>query len=96
MQDKKTLDCYIVSDLRFLIERLPILPKTSPFLSAQMAMLSNFFQMFIVLGMYNFATLLGLSVKKAMNSSIAYSSIILLTACSTRFLIDRLLVFRNS
>ena len=31
-----------------------ILPETSPFLSAQMAVLSIFFQMFIVLGMYNF------------------------------------------
>jgi hypothetical protein len=30
------------------------LPKTSPFLSAQMALVSTFFQMFIVLGMYNF------------------------------------------
>ena len=33
-----------------------ILPETSPFLSAQMAMLCSFFQMFIVLGMYNFAS----------------------------------------
>ena len=32
-----------------------ILPETSPYLSAQMAVLSSFFQMFIVLGMYNFA-----------------------------------------
>ena len=32
-----------------------ILPETSPFLSAQMAVMSSFFQMFIVLGMYNFA-----------------------------------------
>ena len=30
------------------------LPETSPFLSAQMAVLSTFFQMFIVLGMYSF------------------------------------------
>ena len=30
------------------------LPETSPFLSAQMALVSTFFQMFIVLGMYNF------------------------------------------
>ena len=51
---KKKLDCYIVSDLRFLLEIQAILPETSPFLSAQMAVLSSFFQMFIVLGMYNF------------------------------------------
>ena len=31
-----------------------ILPETSPFLSDQMAVLSSFFKMFIVLGMYNF------------------------------------------
>ena len=30
------------------------LPETSPFLSAQMALVSTFFQMFIVLGMYKF------------------------------------------
>ena len=30
------------------------LPETSPFLSAQIALVSTFFQMFIVLGMYNF------------------------------------------
>ena len=30
------------------------LPEISPFLSAQMALVSTFFQMFIVLGMYNF------------------------------------------
>ena len=30
------------------------LPETSPFLSAQMTLVSTFFQMFIVLGMYNF------------------------------------------
>jgi hypothetical protein len=41
-------------DLRFLLEIQAILPETSPFLSAQMAVLSSFFQMFIVLGMYNF------------------------------------------
>ena len=32
-----------------------ILPETSPFSTAQMAVLSSFFLMFIVLGMYNFA-----------------------------------------
>jgi hypothetical protein len=51
----KKLDCYIVSDFRFLLEIQAILPETSPFLSAQMAVLSSFFQVFIVLGMYNFA-----------------------------------------
>ena len=44
----KNLDCYIVTDLRFLLEMQAILPKTSPFVSAQMAVLSSFFQMFIV------------------------------------------------
>ena len=29
------------------------LPETSPFLSAQIALVSDFFQMFILLGMYN-------------------------------------------
>ena len=52
----KKLNCYIVSDLRFLLEIQAILPETSPFLSAQMAVLSSFFQLFIVLGMYNFVS----------------------------------------
>ena len=39
---------------QFLLETQDILPKTSPFLVAQMAVLSSFFQMFIALGMYNF------------------------------------------
>ena len=50
----KELDWYIVSDFRFLLEIQAILPKTSLFLPAQMAVLYSFFQMFIVLGMYNF------------------------------------------
>ena len=50
------LDCYIVSDLRFLLEIQAILPETSPFSSTQMAVLSSFFQMFIVFGMYNFGS----------------------------------------
>ena len=50
----KKLECYIVSGLRFLLEIQAILPETSPFSFVQMAMLSSFFQMFIVLGMYNF------------------------------------------
>ena len=45
----------IASDLSFLLEIQAIPPKISPFLSAQMAVLSNFYQMFIVIGMYNFA-----------------------------------------
>ena len=50
----KKLDCYIVPHLRFLLEILQaILPETSPFLSSQMAVLSSFFQIFMVLGMYN-------------------------------------------
>ena len=51
---KKNLDCNIVSDLKFLLEIQAILPETSPILSAQMAVLSRFFQMIIELGMYNF------------------------------------------
>ena len=43
-----------------------ICQKPAHFLSAQMALVSTFFQMFIVLGMYNF----GLSVKLRQNSSI--------------------------
>jgi hypothetical protein len=37
-----------------LLKIQAILPETNPFLSAQMAVLSSFFQMLIVLGMYNF------------------------------------------
>ena len=40
---KKTLDCYIVSNFMFLFEIQVILPETSPFSSAQMAVLSSFF-----------------------------------------------------
>ena len=50
------LDCYIVLDLCFSIDVKADLPETSPFLFAQMAGLSKFFQMFMVLGMYNFAS----------------------------------------
>ena len=46
----KILDCYIVSDLRFLLDTQAFLPETRPFLSV----LSRFFQMFIVLRLYNF------------------------------------------
>ena len=42
------MDCYIVSDLSFLLKIQSVLLETSPFLSAQMAVLSSFFQMFIV------------------------------------------------
>ena len=59
---KKKIDCYIVSDLRFLLKKVKIqqaiLLETSPFLSAQMAVLSSFFQVFRVLGMYNFGVIL--------------------------------------
>ena len=51
---KNILDCYIVSNLRFLLEIQAIMLEISPFSSAQMAMLSSFLQMFIVLGMYKF------------------------------------------
>ena len=46
--------CYIVSDFRFLLEIQAILPETSPFSLVQMAVFNSFFQMSIVLGMYNF------------------------------------------
>jgi putative flippase GtrA len=46
----KKVVCYIVSDLWILLEIQAILPETSLFLSAQLAVLSSFFQMFIVLG----------------------------------------------
>jgi hypothetical protein len=39
----KKLDWYIVSDLRVLLEIQAILPETSPFLSAQMAVLEQLF-----------------------------------------------------
>ena len=48
------LDCYIDSNLRFLFEIQAIRPETSPFLSVKMAVLSSFFQMFIVLCILNF------------------------------------------
>ena len=47
----KMIDCYIFSELRFLFEI-----QTNPFLAAQMALPSSFFQMFIGLGMYNFGS----------------------------------------
>ena len=50
----KILDSYIISDLRFLLEIQAILPETSPFLAAQMAVLSSFFQKFLVFEMYSF------------------------------------------
>ena len=45
-----------------------ILPETCPFLSAQMALLSSFFQMFIALGMYNFGTRLTSASVKLLRS----------------------------
>ena len=45
-----------------LFETLWNLPESRPFLSAQMAVLSSFFQVFIVLGMYNFGVILTLGV----------------------------------
>ena len=46
----KKIDCYIVSDLRFLLEIQAILQETSLFLSAQMAVLSSFFSNVLYLG----------------------------------------------
>ena len=51
---EKILDCYIAYDLRYLLEIQGIQPKTSPFLYPIMAVNSSFFQMLIVLGMFNF------------------------------------------
>ena len=42
-------------NISVLLDVQAYLPETSPFFSAQMALVSTFFQMFIVLGMYNFA-----------------------------------------
>ena len=54
----KKLDCYIIPEFRFLLEIQAILSETSPFISAQMTVLSSFFKMFIeLLGMYNFVLL---------------------------------------
>ena len=41
-------------NISVLLDGLANLPETNPFFSAQMALVSTFFQMFIVLGMYNF------------------------------------------
>ena len=50
-----SIDCFRSHETcRFLLEIKAILLETSLFLSAQMAVLSSFFQMFIELGMYNF------------------------------------------
>ena len=45
--------CYIVQDFRFSLDAHANLPETSPSSSAQMTVLSIFFQEFMVLGMYN-------------------------------------------
>ena len=44
----------ILFNISVLLDVQAYLPETSPFFSAQMALVSTFFQMFIVLGMYNF------------------------------------------
>ena len=54
IQDKKIRLLNIFRPQVCFFEVQAILPETSPFLSAQMAVLSSFFQMFIVLRMYNF------------------------------------------
>ena len=48
IQDQNLDNCF------FLLCVQADLPKTSLFFSAQIAVLSSFIQMFIVLGMYNF------------------------------------------
>ena len=55
----------ISSDM--LLEIQAILPEISPFLSAEMAVLSNFFQMFIALGMYNFESVIKMHLKLVWN-----------------------------
>ena len=62
------------------------LPETSPYLSAQMALVSTFFQMFIVLGMYNFAPILiSLHVTvHEVHSTLAYLRFILFIPRSVR------------
>ena len=52
----ENLDCCIFSDFKFYLIYLIAsgnLPEKSPFLSAQMHFLTNFFQVFIVLEVYN-------------------------------------------
>ena len=44
----------ILFSIQVLLDVKANLPETCPFLSAQMALVSTFFQMFIVLEMYNF------------------------------------------
>jgi hypothetical protein len=49
-------------DISILLDVQANLPETSPFLFAQMALVSTFIQMFIVLGMYNFVYMLDFAV----------------------------------
>ena len=44
----------ILFNISVLLDVQANLPETSPFFSAQMALMSTFFQMYIVLWMYNF------------------------------------------
>ena len=44
----------ILFNISVLLDVQDNLPETSPFLTAKMALVSTFFQMFMVLGMYNF------------------------------------------
>ena len=50
----------ILFNISVLLDIQANLPETSPFLSAQMALVSTLFQMFIVLGMYNFGSKLNI------------------------------------
>ena len=45
----------VLFNISVLVDDQAILPETNPFLSAQIALMNTFFQMFIVLGMYEFS-----------------------------------------
>ena len=64
------LDCYTVSDLRFLLEIQGILPETSSNLSDQRAVPDSFFQILIVLGMYNFVLWVNISPRPAISMAV--------------------------
>ena len=72
------LNTFKIKKLGFLLEIKAILPETRPFLFAQMAVLSSFFQIFIVLGMYNFAA-------RLKNHSDVFTKCFIVTATKDKF-----------
>ena len=74
------------------------LPETSPFLSAKIALVSTFFQMLIVLGMYNFG-LHAIAMPKPGLFLLGFTMVKLQCANKTHFsgnLSESVLVFSNS